>query len=42
VLLVPDKHNVTTSEVYVGGVVDQPQSLWFATRLAESGLGAAH
>ena len=41
VLLVLDRHNVTTSEVYVSGVVDQPLSLWFASRLAESGLAAA-
>jgi hypothetical protein len=30
------------SEVYVGGLVDEPLSRWFATRLAELGLGAAH
>jgi hypothetical protein len=36
------KDNVTMSEVYVGGIVDRPVSLWFATRLEESGLGAAH
>ena len=29
---------VTSSEVYVGGVVDQPLSLWFAARLKEAGL----
>ena len=42
VLLVLDKHGVTMSEVYVSGIVDQAQSLWFAERLAESGLAAAH
>ncbi|MGY4367985.1 hypothetical protein ACVW1A_004050 [Bradyrhizobium sp. LB1.3] len=41
VLLVLDRHHVTISEVYVSGVVDQPLSRWFATRLAESGLGTA-
>jgi len=41
-LLVRDKDSVTISEVYVSGVVDQAQSLWFAERLAESGLAAAH
>ena len=40
VLLVLDKRGVTTSEVYVSGSVDQAQSLWFATRLEENGLGA--
>ncbi|MGX1319801.1 hypothetical protein AB7M17_003254 [Bradyrhizobium sp. USDA 377] len=42
VLLVLDKQHVTMSEVYVSGLVDDPLSRWFATRLAESGLGAAH
>jgi hypothetical protein len=42
VLLVLDRHNVTISEVYVSGVVDQPLSGWFAARLAEIGLAAAH
>ena len=42
VLLVLDKHHVTTSEVYVSGAADQPISRWFATRLEEVGLGAAH
>ncbi|WP_027547634.1 hypothetical protein [Bradyrhizobium sp. WSM2254] len=42
VLLVLDKHHATMSEVYVGGLVDEPLSRWFATRLAELGLGAAH
>jgi hypothetical protein len=41
VLLVLDRHHVTISEVYVSGVVDQPLSRWFATRLEESGLGTA-
>ena len=40
VLLVLDRDKVTTSEVYVSGALDQAQSLWFATRLAESGLEA--
>ncbi|MDE5447255.1 hypothetical protein GWG65_39315 [Bradyrhizobium sp. CSA207] len=42
VLLVLDQHNVTTSEVYVGGIVEPQLSRWFATRLEETGLGAAH
>jgi hypothetical protein len=42
VLLVLDRQHVTISEVYVSGLVDQPLSLWFAARLEESGLGAAH
>jgi hypothetical protein len=33
VLLVYAKHNVVASEVYVGGVLDRPMSLWFAERL---------
>ena len=41
VLLVLDKQGVTMSEVYVSGALDQVQSRWFATRLEESGLGAA-
>lgn len=42
VLLVLDRRNVTMSEVYVGGLLDEPLSRWFATRLAELRLGAAH
>jgi hypothetical protein len=42
VLLVFAKHNVVASEVYVGGVLDRPMSLWFAERLKETGLGAPH
>jgi hypothetical protein len=42
VLLVLDKQHVTRSEVYVGGLLDEPLSRWFATRLDELGLGAAH
>ena len=38
VLLVLDSHSVTLSEVYVSGLVDEAQSRWFATRLAEIGL----
>jgi len=40
VLLVLDKHGVTSSEVYVSGVSDEQQSRWFAARLEESGRGA--
>lgn len=39
VLLVLDRHHVTTSEVYVGGVLDQPLSLWFAARLWRADQG---
>jgi hypothetical protein len=42
VLLVFAKQNVILSEVYVGGVLDRPMSLWFAERLKETGLGAPH
>jgi hypothetical protein len=31
---------VTISEVYVGGLVDEQLSRWFATRLEEIGLAA--
>ena len=41
VLLVLDRHRVTMSEVYVGGIVDRPLSLWLASRLAEVGLGGS-
>jgi hypothetical protein len=32
------KKNVTFSEVYVGGVIERPTSIWFAERLKETGL----
>ena len=32
------KKNVSFSEVYVGGVIERPVSLWFAGRLKETGL----
>jgi hypothetical protein len=38
VLLTLAKKHVTSSEVYVGGRIDQPMSLWFAERLKETGL----
>jgi hypothetical protein len=38
VYLVLGRHGVT-SEVYVGGVIDQASSGWFAQRLKEAGLG---
>ncbi|WGD54092.1 hypothetical protein QA641_09385 [Bradyrhizobium sp. CB1650] len=41
VLLVLAKRNVTMSEVYVGGIVDRPLSLWLAARLEEVGLGGS-
>ena len=40
VLLTLARNNVAASEVYVGGVVDQPLSAWFAGRLKEVGLAA--
>jgi hypothetical protein len=27
------------SDVYVGGVIDQPMSAWFSQRLKDAGLG---
>jgi hypothetical protein len=33
------KTKITASELYVGGVVDQPLSLWFAERLRDKSLG---
>ncbi|MEK9284438.1 MULTISPECIES: hypothetical protein [unclassified Bradyrhizobium] len=41
VLLVLAKRNVTMSEVYVGGVIDPPLSLWLAARLEEVGLSGS-
>jgi hypothetical protein len=41
VLLTLAKTNVAASEVYLGGVVDQPLSGWLAGRLREAGLAAA-
>lgn len=41
VLLVLSARNVTTSEVYVGGVLDPTHTAWFAGRLGEAGLGGA-
>jgi hypothetical protein len=34
------KKNVTFSEVYIGGVIDRPRSIWFVERLKEAGLAA--
>jgi hypothetical protein len=42
VLLVLARTKVAVSEVYVGGTVDRPLTVWFADRLAQSGLGAPH
>ena len=41
VLLVLDRHHVTMSEVYVSAALDETQSRWFASRLAEIGLAAS-
>jgi len=38
VLLTLAKNHVSSSEVYVGGRIDQPTSLWFAERLKDEGL----
>jgi hypothetical protein len=38
VYLVLGKHSLV-SDVYVGGVLDQPLSRWFAQRLKDTGLG---
>jgi hypothetical protein len=40
VLVTLARKNVTSSEVYVGGIVDQPGSAWFAERLKDAGLSA--
>lgn len=40
VLLTLGKKSVTGSEVYVGGVIDQPLSAWFSERLEDAGLMA--
>ncbi|MGH6755474.1 MAG: hypothetical protein ACREDP_25255, partial [Bradyrhizobium sp.] len=34
------KKQVTVSEVYTGGVIDQPLSIWFAERLRDVGVNA--
>jgi hypothetical protein len=41
VMLVLAKNNVALSEVYVGGALDRPLTVWFAGRLKETGLGEA-
>jgi hypothetical protein len=38
VFLTLAKGNVTSSEVYVGGAIDKPVSIWLAERLKETGL----
>jgi hypothetical protein len=35
------KSHVSASDVYVGGVIDQPLSGWFSQRLKDAGLAAA-
>ena len=39
VLLTLSKKAVSSSEVYVGGVLDRPLSYWLAGRLKDTGLG---
>ena len=41
VLLVLGRRNVTMSEVYVGGGVDPPLTVWLAERLKETGMRAS-
>jgi hypothetical protein len=41
VLLTLAKTEIASSEVYVGGVVERPMSIWFAGRLHETGLSAS-
>jgi hypothetical protein len=41
VLLTLAKTEIASSEVYVGGVVERPMSIWFAERLQETGLSAS-
>jgi hypothetical protein len=38
VFLTLAKRNVTSSEVYVGGAIEKPISIWLAERLKETGL----
>jgi hypothetical protein len=40
VFLILGKRQVTLSEVYVGGLIDQALSTWFFGRLKQTGLGA--
>ena len=40
VLLTLGKKQVTSSEVYVGGVIDAPLSVWFSGRLKDARLGS--
>jgi len=39
VLLVVGRNNVVGSEVYVGGLIDRPLTVWFEERLKQAGLG---
>jgi hypothetical protein len=39
VLLTLAKDNIASSDVYVGGVIDQPLTGWLSQRLKETGLG---
>jgi hypothetical protein len=39
VMLILGKTGVTSSEVYVGGLIDGPLSIWLAGRLKDAGLG---
>jgi len=37
-LVTLDRRNIVHSEVYTGGRMDQPNSIWFAERLKDAGL----
>jgi hypothetical protein len=39
VLLTVARKSVIRSEVYVGGAVDRPLTVWFAERLKSAGFG---
>jgi hypothetical protein len=41
VLFILGKKHITSSEVYVGGEIDKPSSIWLAGRLKDVGLGKA-
>jgi hypothetical protein len=41
VMVILDRNGVAFTEVYVGGLVDRPTSIWFAARLRELGLEEA-
>lgn len=40
VLLTLARTNIASSEIYIGGAIDRPMSVWLAERLQQTGLGA--